>query len=850
MKSKRAYKATAVMLAAFSTLAFTGCRDKTGEESAYATLDEVEFWGAYSSEKVLKDNVTTYDDIKQDAVINVAAIGGEEEATQIIMTSGDKAVASYDLTVSDLSGDNGETFSKDNIKVYHEDYIYVGQGSEYYTESGYYPDCLIPYESVKKVNETGFEANNNQGLYVSFKIPQKQKAGTYTGTLGVTIAEETKEIPVTLRVVDGFITEETHTQSLFSNGWYFFRGELDATAEMFEAYNQKLFEYRVGASYVVWNTTDLAFFVERACEYAKQASVPCYNIPWASANWEGSGYVLNGRELYCPTSYSVDHFLTYFRALAYGGLEAEVDPFKKAVIYGWDEPDLGLGKAKAAEYTREWSYIVKQCQEMVAQELRADDTIENQELLEQIIESLLDVPHLILSSTFLDNDFDLSCENAVYGPEFQYLESQGQRDRYRLAEDNDLWWYGCVQPDYPYPTYHIDDTVLSARLESWMRADYDIQGNLYWSTCSYSEPSVNGVEMYPEDFYNGNAARCLATNGEGFVFYPGKRYGIYGPLPSIRLEHIRDGLEEYEMIYKMKQTYASVGEGYSEDAIMRFLYDSMYLGSKVSTTAENFEYNRSLLLSLFELVSSKAQVCITNVLESSGGYKFEVYTNEGYTLKQAGIEVTDKRAVEGGNLYTVELKLAQGEKLDLSVEIDGNTYSIQMNFGSGATTYDAAYAEDNGVIQTRNIQVTTEMVAATTVNPDAAADEQYMRLYLAEAPKNSKQDFLLVDDNVIKKLDETVDKFVIRLYNASTDTIESQIMIKYGKNLKSYATYANIELVPGMNVLTISNFAGFKWKDIKYIHSLRVAVGNEVDYEQGSAARDYLYFVDMTVYKK
>ena len=48
-----------------------------------------------------------------------------------------------------------------------------------------------------------------------------------------------------------------------------------------------------------------------------------------------------------------------------------------------------------------------------------------------------------------------------------------------------------------------------------------------------------------------------------------------------------------------------------------------------------------------------------------------------------------------------------------------------------------------------------------------------------------------------------------------------------------------------MNILTISNFAGFRWSDIKYIDSLRIAVG-----EKDDAARDQLYFVDMTVYKK
>ena len=843
MKAKNTGKALALTLAAVSIFAFAGASlPANGNVAAYATANDVEFWSAYSTEKVLQDNVEIYDDIKKEAVVNVAAIGGEEEATQIIMTSGDKAVKEYDVTVSNLTGDNGETFAKENVKVYHERYIYVGKGGEYYTESGYYPDCLAPFEGVKKVGETGFKANNNQGLYISFKVPQNQKAGTYTGNIQIKIGGESKTIPVTLKVVDGFITEETHVKSSFLNEWYFYRGELDTTEEMFDAYNQKLFEYRLGCNNVTVYEEDVQYYAEKVCQYAKQTNCPGYNIPWKSKNYSGSGYVLNGRELNCPHSYDVDSMLSYLRTIAYEGLKENVDPFKKAFIYGWDEPDLGLGVASAKIHTREWSYIVEQCQLMVAEELELDESIENTELRDTIIESLLDVPHLILSSTFLDNDFDLSCENAVYCPEFQYLESEGARDLYRLSEENDLWWYGCVQPTYPYPTYHIDDTVLSARLESWMKADYNIQGNLYWSTTLYSEPAVNNVMVYPEDFYSGNAARTLSVEGEGFLFYPGKKYGVYGPIPSMRLEQIRDGLEEYEMIIKMAEIYKNSGTGYTEDAIMRYLYDTMYLGTKVSTTAENFENNRKLLLSLFEMASSKAQVCVANVEEAAGGYTFEVFAKNGYTLKQAGKEVTNKQAVDGGYLYTINLQLSQSGLLDLSVDVDNKTYGFTLSFGNEASTYNATYANEKGVVQKRYVDVTTELVNANTVNPDAAATDKYIQVKLAAATEQVRQDFLLVDPSVIRELDKTVNKVVIRIYNASNEKVSGELSLRLGN--KKYSNYGSIELAPGMNTLTIGGFAGMRWHEIQYIDYFRIIVG-----ELNDGARDTLYYVDMTVYK-
>jgi hypothetical protein len=422
------------------------------------------------------------------------------------------------------------------------------------------------------------------------------------------------------------------------------------------------------------------------------------------------------------------------------------------------------------------------------------------------------------------------------------LESEGAREKYRLSEDNDLWWYGCVQPTYPYPTYHIDDTVLSARLESWMKADYNVQGNLYWSTTLYSEPAVNNVMVYPEDFYSGNAAHSLGVEGEGFLFYPGKKYGVYGPIPSMRLEQIRDGLEEYEMIIKMAEIYKNSGTGYTEDAIMRYLYDTMYLGTKVSTTAENFENNRKLLLSLFEMASSKAQVCVANVEEAVGGYNFEIYVNSGYTLKQAGKEVTAKQAVNGGYLYTVTLKLSESGLLDLSVDVEGKTYGFTLGFGNEATTYGAQYAFDKGVVQKRGLDVATELVDATTVNPEAAATDKYIRLTLAAATDKVRQDFLLVDNAVIRALDKTVNKVTVRIYNASSETVAAELSLRNGN--KRYSNYGSVDLAPGMNVLTVSGFEGMRWQDIQFIDCFRIIVGQVND-----DVRDCLYYVDMTVYK-
>jgi hypothetical protein len=56
----------------------------------------------------------------------------------------------------------------------------------------------------------------------------------------------------------------------------------------------------------------------------------------------------------------------------------------------------------------------------------------------------------------------------------------------------------------------------------------------------------------------GNAeGRATYFNGGGLLFYPGKDAGFDGPITSIRLKNIREGLEDYEYFAILEEN----GEG-------------------------------------------------------------------------------------------------------------------------------------------------------------------------------------------------------------------------------------------------------------------------------------------------
>ena len=86
-----------------------------------------------------------------------------------------------------------------------------------------------------------------------------------------------------------------------------------------------------------------------------------------------------------------------------------------------------------------------------------------------------------------------------------------------------FWWYNCIGPIAPYPTYYIDDIALGPRVLQWLQFKFGVEGNLYWCTDYWTTNDVWS-----------NPATMGTANGEGFLFYPSKEK--LGFVTTIRLE--------------------------------------------------------------------------------------------------------------------------------------------------------------------------------------------------------------------------------------------------------------------------------------------------------------------------
>lgn len=888
---KKCFSKTIILiLALMMCLPQIACNDNP----TVAKASDVEFWSTWATEKILrermidkdggettKDRIDMYDNVKETAKIDVTAVKGEVESAQIIMTTGDKKVAEYEVSVTDLATVDGEVFDSENVTVYHQKYLLIEGPGEHYLTPGYYPDAIVPFENIKWAGENYVNAYNNQGLYVSFDIPEEQQTGVYYGTMKITIGGEDKNVPITLSVGYSSITEETHALSEFSTKWYYHRGELDYTQEMFDAYNYKMFEYRCGVGEIIYQgaqygTTDAEIqrYAEKACEYSKDPRCCGFAIPRIGTTikqgdlfseeicYEGGKYY----DLWSPNGQYLNtkRFMKTLKAFFYEGLKQNVDPFEKAYALSVDEPDLrGLEKMPPII-----SYLFKCCKDKVLEELRADQSVktaENAELIEKMLNSLEGVHLVCTSSTYLSYGFDLETEDMVYCPEYHYLNTEYNLERYRIEEDNDLWWYGTLNPDNPYPTYHLDDTLLSARLLSWMQRDYNIQGNLYWAVNCYAG-GTNGSYGYGflEDYYNDlNGYYGKGTYGDGKLVYPGKKYNIYGPVMSLRMEAIRDGQEEHEFWYYLQEKYAELsnkaGIAFDDELIMNKVTEMLYSGTKVNTTNEVFANSRTQLIALLDLAN--AGVAITNVQEVSGNYVFKIFADQGVVPNLDGLYTINKEEVAGtGKLYTVTVQ--PGQPFSVQLSIGEYTAKFTLDVGSSSEVYDAEYYYENNII-TRRMNtssntpnekynwVETHLVDATTVNPDAKAGEKYMQLYMQRGTDYCPQGFDVRDDETLGRVNRTTHKVTLGFYNACERNLIVDILVMY-KDQALLVPYLTDVLKPGINYYTLNNLWAVNWTKFKGIRKIYVRIYETDEFGNSirSPERDDIYFVNMSVYQK
>jgi hypothetical protein len=117
----------------------------------------------------------------------------------------------------------------------------------------------------------------------------------------------------------------------------------------------------------------------------------------------------------------------------------------------------------------------------------------------------------------------------------------------KQALGEEVWWYVCCGPHDPYPNLFIHKDAIDHRILPWMQKQNDVQGMLYWSV-NWWDPTWNLTDPWDD---LTSTRQCV--DGDGYLFYPGTKVGLNGPVSSIRAECLRDGLEDFDYLTLLEQ---------------------------------------------------------------------------------------------------------------------------------------------------------------------------------------------------------------------------------------------------------------------------------------------------------
>lgn len=108
----------------------------------------------------------------------------------------------------------------------------------------------------------------------------------------------------------------------------------------------------------------------------------------------------------------------------------------------------------------------------------------------------------------------------------------------------EVWYYAGGCPYDPFPTHELLDVpAVEARAFFWIAWRYQYTGWLHWELNVWLN-NIEGEGRWPEVPWN--PARDGVRNGEVGRIYPGPEAT---PLPSVRLENMRDGIEDYDYFW-------------------------------------------------------------------------------------------------------------------------------------------------------------------------------------------------------------------------------------------------------------------------------------------------------------
>lgn len=141
----------------------------------------------------------------------------------------------------------------------------------------------------------------------------------------------------------------------------------------------------------------------------------------------------------------------------------------------------------------------------------------------------------------------------VWVPQMNFLNEDLDFYSEQQEKGNEAWYYTCLAPKGEYANRFVELPLIKTRLLHWVNFKYEIPGYLHWGFNYWGSKGGISTSDNPYEDTSGMIVSSgnILPGGDCWIVYPGEKE-IY---PSIRLEAMRDGIVDYELLKMFQEKF-------------------------------------------------------------------------------------------------------------------------------------------------------------------------------------------------------------------------------------------------------------------------------------------------------
>ncbi len=462
---------------------------------------------AESTEKILPRDMPFKVSVSKSVSLSVAR--NEKESFQIAVTPSERGkLRGVSVTASDLRGKNGSVLSSSNINCEVVGYVQTMTAPPYQVPYiGWWPDPILNF-----LGPVDVAFGDIQTFWIRVRVPKDQKPGMYKGSVTVS-ANGIKPVKLALSVrVRSFAMPDCSPLPT-------------AITFLVPEYKARIINDICGAEN--WNKKLKYDYADMLADYYINSD-SLYDR--SAPDYEVLKYLHDKGRL---VAFNYGYFT--------GDVQANIEKFKP--IYEKCK-ELGI---------IDQSYIYGYDESPKSEFQALEDSVKAIKAAFPDVMTLTTAYDPTFGAGSVVKSMDAWCPLT---PSFDPKQVAVAR-----AQGKKVWWYICVAPLHPFANWEIEFPAIEARLlMGAMTSKYKPDGFLYYSLTFWNanEPITSGP------FTKWNPVAWGTFHGDGSMICCGPGGS---PLPTIRLENYRDGLEDYayskilaDIIAKYKAKGASLNK--------------------------------------------------------------------------------------------------------------------------------------------------------------------------------------------------------------------------------------------------------------------------------------------------